>query len=331
MNIRDKIKHELFEVEREGMSELVVFLEDNGFFKVPASKNNHLNIKTGLAKHSWNVFQYHKMFADYFGLLNPNHPEHINLDSLRIEGLLHDITKLDEYSPPEISASQNKFLSDLIKRNDRKIDKNDVVFIEGEEKYLEIKIENEYLKLTSKSTSLLIDWLKGDTKKPRAEDIKKANKENGWDYADDSFPLVHGSKSVIVLQDFIKLKKREKLAIYWHMSCYEKGVSNDYVKMGKLSKAGEMYPDVKLLQLADQTATFIEDRHDLFPDNYKEFVPFVNKKNEDLKKISSKQEINEDPSVNDNQVKDESLDEDLNYNSMKEVDFSDLEKELFSD
>jgi hypothetical protein len=78
-----------------------------------------------------------------------------------------------------------------------------------------------------------------------------------WTYADDNFPMGHGEKSVSILQDFIKLEDREKLAIRYHMSCWEDGIFNGN-KSRDFNRAKELYPDVQLLQMVDYEATFRE-------------------------------------------------------------------------
>ena len=114
-----------------------------------------------------------------------------------------------------------------------------------------MKFYIKFNKLTKSFASELIDWLKN-----RSEEKPPEFKEN-WTYAEDNFPFGHGEKSVSILQDFIKLEEREKLAIRYHMSSWEDGVLNGG-KSRDFNRAKELYPDVQLLQMADYEATFAE-------------------------------------------------------------------------
>lgn len=59
----------------------------------------------------------------------------------------------------------------------------------------------------------------------------------------------HGSKSVFLVQNFIKLTPEEAVAINCHMSSWD---GNEYV-----GKAYEQYPLAWLLHVADEAATYI--------------------------------------------------------------------------
>lgn len=74
---------------------------------------------------------------------------------------------------------------------------------------------------------------------------------------EDQFPYGHGEKSVSILQDFIKLKPEEKLAIRWHMGPYEVGTMLDYGQKSAYNKAKEFSPLITLLATADQEAAAI--------------------------------------------------------------------------
>ena len=92
-------------------------------------------------------------------------------------------------------------------------------------------------------------------------DICKAHfyRKSGNTYVvDDSLPLGHGEKSVIVIQNFIKLTKEESLMIRWHMSAFNLNFT-DYTQTSAYYKAVKLYPTVLALFTADYEATtFIE-------------------------------------------------------------------------
>ncbi len=79
-------------VKREGMEELIDFIEKTDFFKAPASTRYHGAYEGGLLEHSLNVYKilYEKI---------KNAPIDINVsnDSLIIIALLHDICKVNFY------------------------------------------------------------------------------------------------------------------------------------------------------------------------------------------------------------------------------------------
>ena len=73
----------------------------------------------------------------------------------------------------------------------------------------------------------------------------------------DSFPVGHGEKSVIMLQNFIRLKTQEILAIRWHMSFFDPGsFISPYEKPAQLA-AADACPLVTLLQIADYYASHL--------------------------------------------------------------------------
>ena len=66
----------------------------------------------------------------------------------------------------------------------------------------------------------------------------------------ESVPLGHGEKSVIIIQDYIKLTEEEKLAIRWHMGAY--CGQQDWNNYGA---AIDLYPLVLALHEADMEAS----------------------------------------------------------------------------
>ena len=70
---------------------------------------------------------------------------------------------------------------------------------------------------------------------------------------DDPFPYGHGEKSVLMLQDFIKLSTDEIMAIRWHMGAYVG--QQDW---NTLANAYKAFPLALLLHQADMRATYLE-------------------------------------------------------------------------
>lgn len=69
---------------------------------------------------------------------------------------------------------------------------------------------------------------------------------------DDSMPLGHGEKSVMLISEFIKLTKEELYAIRWHMGGFEPKENHSY-----LAKAYEKYPLAVYTHMADLMSTYI--------------------------------------------------------------------------
>lgn len=73
----------------------------------------------------------------------------------------------------------------------------------------------------------------------------------------NTFPVGHGEKSVIILQDFIRLNNDEICAIRWHMGQYDNAAKGGDFDIGQAEK---MYKLVGALHLADMISTkLLED------------------------------------------------------------------------
>ena len=75
-----------------------------------------------------------------------------------------------------------------------------------------------------------------------------------YEYSDDeSLPVGHGEKSVIILMKYMKLTDEEILAIRWHMGY---SVVEPTFEKPAITKALSLYKLVLKLQFADQSASF---------------------------------------------------------------------------
>lgn len=86
MNFKEEIIKELSSISREGIDNLINYLENSTFFSDPASVNKHNNYDGGLAEHSFNVFKNLEKYKIIYPELNDIS------DSIKIVGLLHDIS-----------------------------------------------------------------------------------------------------------------------------------------------------------------------------------------------------------------------------------------------
>jgi hypothetical protein len=71
---------------------------------------------------------------------------------------------------------------------------------------------------------------------------------------EDLMPLGHGEKSVMIIQEFIKLTKEELYAIRWHMGGYEPKENYSLI-----SSAYYKYPLAVYTSMADIKATYIDE------------------------------------------------------------------------
>ena len=218
--MKDWIENKLKDVERSGLNNLISYLNQSDFYNAPASTKYHNDYPGGLADHSISVYRELVHLNDYLDLK-------IAEESLIICGLLHDLCKIGVYKIDEEEATnaQIKYLTSLIRKGDGIVPE-----------------EN----LTKQFASDLIGWYKGGMQgdKPTL----------GRSYVyEDVFPVGHGEKSVVVIQQFISLEEEEILAIRYHMGMYGNHDDRNY------HKAKDMYPLVEMLHLADRLATLKEN------------------------------------------------------------------------
>lgn len=81
----------LRETQREGIEDLLAYMDTTDFYTAPASTQHHGAIYGGLIRHSLKVYQYLQNFLKPLGEKSP--PQ----DSIAIAGLLHDLCKANFY------------------------------------------------------------------------------------------------------------------------------------------------------------------------------------------------------------------------------------------
>ena len=93
----DIFRDALMKTKREGMTDLLDFIQDIGFLDAPCSGGNHLAKKGGLLEHSVNVLKY----AEKIGVALLGGAEYNKVqDSVVIAALLHDLGKCGDYDKP---------------------------------------------------------------------------------------------------------------------------------------------------------------------------------------------------------------------------------------
>lgn len=111
---------------------------------------------------------------------------------------------------------------------------------------------------TVKITGLLHDICKTNFYTVSSRNVKKDGKWIQVPYyaVDDQVPFGHGEKSVILLQQFIRLSKEEVIIIRWHMGGYEP--SQNY---NSISNAWNMCKAGCALHTADLESSYILETH----------------------------------------------------------------------
>ena len=110
--------------------------------------------------------------------------------------------------------------------------------------------------------SLLHDLCKANFYK---EELRNTKTEDGiwikvpYYVIDDAFPIGHGEKSVIILQQFIRLTMEEIAAIRWHMGGFD-DAARQYASGNALNAAAERFPLVILLHMADLAAARLPEQ-----------------------------------------------------------------------
>lgn len=113
-DIKGMIEQTLRATNREGMDDLLEYMEKNGFYTAPCSTSYHLAKAGGLAEHSLNVATLcHKLYLtlDYSCDVYRGHEGHdldIGLESVYIVSLLHDIGKIGQFGKPNYIANMLK-------------------------------------------------------------------------------------------------------------------------------------------------------------------------------------------------------------------------------
>mgnify|MGYP000081359673 FL=1 len=90
--MKEEFLNLLRQTKREGIEDLIHFLENSDFFTAPASTRFHGNFEGGLAKHSMKVYEILKHKVENC-VMDINIPE----ESIILIALLHDICKTSFY------------------------------------------------------------------------------------------------------------------------------------------------------------------------------------------------------------------------------------------
>ena len=89
----------LLSTNREGIENVIERLEEQGFFKAPASTKFHLNYEGGLLEHSINVCDMALELREVMIRKKDGLRDSLSKESVIIAALLHDVCKADIYKP----------------------------------------------------------------------------------------------------------------------------------------------------------------------------------------------------------------------------------------
>lgn len=99
IEIDDKtfIIESLKSIKREGMDDLIAYMDDCGFFDAPCSTTYHLCSEGGLAKHTRNVME----IAEKVGVSLCGGKEYNKIhDTVVLSAALHDLGKMGQFDKP---------------------------------------------------------------------------------------------------------------------------------------------------------------------------------------------------------------------------------------
>lgn len=173
-----------------------------------------------------------------------------------IENLLEFIRKSDFYTAPASTRFHGAYEGGLLEHSINVLD------CLAEKKASDNAIWHKVL-VNVQSESIVISALLHDLCKTYFYTTEMRNKkeESGaWVQVpfytvDDRIPYGHGEKSVMMIEEYIKLLPAERYAIRWHMGSYEtKELWNT------LGTAMEKYPLVLALHEADMEATYLLEK-----------------------------------------------------------------------
>lgn len=136
-------------VKREGIEELITYLEKSDFFTAPASARYHCDHEGGLCEHSLNVYnRLNKIVLDEYGNYDT-----ISEESIVVCGLLHDLCKIDFYKVDFRNVKEN---GEWVQKPYYSVDEK-LPYGHGEKS---VYIINGFIRLT-REEALAINWHMG--------------------------------------------------------------------------------------------------------------------------------------------------------------------------
>lgn len=172
------------------------------------------------------------------------------IDRPGMDELMDWLERSDFYTAPASSRFHGNYAGGLLEHSLNVYDK----LTEFVARYPELGISNESVAVVALFHDLTkVNYYTVSSRNVKDEATGTWHKEPFYK-VDDRLPLGHGEKSVIILQNFIKLTRDEIFAIRWHMGGFDNAVKGgDF----GLSGAFEMCPLAVMTHLADMEATYL--------------------------------------------------------------------------
>lgn len=160
--LREKIEELLLSTGREGMENLIKHMEDNLFFLAPCSSQYHLCKEGGLAEHSLNVYETMLRLDTSLTPCKGIEGYVINLNSLIIVSLLHDLGKMGQYG----KANYIENILKSGKRSDSKPFETNKSLLPVPHEIRSIHIASQFIELTEEESFAVLyhNSLYGDLK-----------------------------------------------------------------------------------------------------------------------------------------------------------------------
>ena len=186
-------------IERPGMDRLMNFIRQSDFYRAPSSTRFHLSVEGGLLQHSLNV---------YDALITSLKDNGDDTYSYKVKGF--EIARMKHESIIMMSL-----FHDICKT------------------YFYAKDYKNQKTYDAEKVAAAEDWQKK----------KDNNGEFIWETievytVEDKIPYGHGEKSVMMIEEFVKLLPAERYAIRWHMGHTDVSETSKYA----LNEAFKMYP-----------------------------------------------------------------------------------------
>lgn len=140
-------------IKRNGLQELLEWLEETDFYEAPASTRFHLMCKGGLCQHSINVFNRLKSEYEKEGFFEFKTLEETakTMESLAVVALFHDLCKVNFYSVSERNV-KNEY-GEWIKVPYYAIDNRSILVGHG---YKSARLVNKYMDITDEEYMAIV-------------------------------------------------------------------------------------------------------------------------------------------------------------------------------
>lgn len=157
--IEDEIITLLKSTDREGMNELIRYMDENGFFNAPCSGQYHLCKEGGLAEHSLNVYKAmtNFTFAVYGENMDATENGYNFLNSVIITSLLHDLGKMGQFGKPNYIPNmiKDRKTKELVQSEKKPFETNKELLAVPHE-IRSIQIATQYIQLTEEENFAIL-------------------------------------------------------------------------------------------------------------------------------------------------------------------------------